>query len=99
MCRINPRVDFAFKKLFGSEENKDLLLSLVNAVIGEERPVIDLVLKNPYNLADYRAGKMSILDIKAYEEGDRWFNVEIQISEDLNFDKRAIYYWSKLVTE
>ena len=49
MCRINPRVDFAFKKLFGSEENKDLLLSLVNAVIGEERPVADLTLRNPYN--------------------------------------------------
>lgn len=30
MCRINPRVDFAFKKLFGSEENKDLLADLVD---------------------------------------------------------------------
>ena len=30
MCKVNPRVDFAFKKLFGSEENKDLLISLIN---------------------------------------------------------------------
>lgn len=30
MCKINPRVDFAFKKLFGSEENKDLLISLMD---------------------------------------------------------------------
>ncbi len=39
MCRINPRVDFAFKKLFGSEENKDLLISLLNAILSEEPPI------------------------------------------------------------
>jgi len=39
MCRINPRVDFAFKKLFGSEENKDLLISLINAIVSEQEQV------------------------------------------------------------
>ncbi|MDO9105403.1 MAG: Rpn family recombination-promoting nuclease/putative transposase, partial [Methylovulum sp.] len=99
MCKINPRVDFAFKKLFGSEENKDLLISLINAVVSEDQQVVEVELKNPYNLAAYQAGKMSILDIKAKSEQGRWFNVEMQISEDYNFDKRAIYYWAKLVTE
>ncbi|MDP2903113.1 MAG: Rpn family recombination-promoting nuclease/putative transposase [Methylovulum sp.] len=99
MCKINPRVDFAFKKLFGSEENKDLLISLINSIVSDEEQVVEVTLKNPYNLADYRAGKMSILDIKARSENNRWFNVEMQISEDYNFDKRAIYYWAKLVTE
>ena len=99
MCKINPRVDFAFKKLFGSEENKDLLISLINAIVYERDQVVDVSLKNPYNLADYRAGKMSILDIKALGSNGRWFNIEMQISEDYNFDKRAIYYWAKLVTE
>jgi predicted transposase/invertase (TIGR01784 family) len=99
MCKINPRVDFAFKKLFGSEENKDLLISLINAIVSREEQVVEVELKNPYNLADYRAGKISILDIKAKAENGRWFNIEMQISEDYNFDKRAIYYWAKLVTE
>jgi len=99
MCKINPRVDFALKKLFGSEENKDLLMSLINAIVSEHEQVVEVELKNPYNLADYRAGKMSILDIKAKAENGRWLNVEMQISEDYNFDKRAIYYWAKLVTE
>lgn len=100
MCKITPRVDFAFKKLFGSEENKDLLISLINSIVSEQEQVIEVTLKNPYNLADYRAGKMSILDIKAKNEiTGRWFNIEMQISEDYNFDKRAIYYWEKLVTE
>lgn len=99
MCRINPRVDFAFKKLFGSEENKDLLISLINSIVSEKDQVADVLLKNPYNLADYQAGKMSVLDIKAVDRSGRWYNIEMQISEDLNFDKRAIYYWAKLVTE
>ncbi|MFI3135144.1 MAG: Rpn family recombination-promoting nuclease/putative transposase, partial [Methylococcaceae bacterium] len=82
-----------------SEENKDLLMSLINAIVSEQEQVVEVELKNPYNLADYQAGKMSILDIKARSENGRWFNVEMQISEDYNFDKRAIYYWAKLVTE
>ena len=99
MCRINPRVDFAFKKLFGSAENKDLLISLINAIISEQEQIVDVELMNPFNLADYQAGKMSILDIKAKSEKGVWINVEMQISEDIYFDKRAIYYWAKLVTE
>jgi predicted transposase/invertase (TIGR01784 family) len=99
MCQVNPRVDFAFKKLFGSEENKDLLLSLINAVVSEEDQAEDIELRNPYNLADYQAGKMSVLDVKAVDRKGRWYNVEMQISQDLHFEKRAIYYWAKLVTE
>lgn len=99
MCRINPKVDFAFKKLFGSESNKDLLLALITAVLDEKPHIAEIELKNPYNLADYRAGKLAILDIKVRDGNGRWLNIEMQISEDLNFDKRAIYYWAKLVTE
>ena len=81
MCRINPRVDFAFKKLFGSEENKDLLISLINAIVTEEDTVEDVELKNPYNLADYQAGKMSILDIKAKnKQTGKWYNIEMQVA-------------------
>ena len=49
MCRINPRVDLAFKKLFGSEENKDLLISLINAIVSEEGRLAEFELKNPYS--------------------------------------------------
>jgi hypothetical protein len=44
MGYVNPRVDIAFKKIFGVEENKDLLMSLINAVVGPEDQVADLVL-------------------------------------------------------
>ncbi len=99
MCKINPRIDFAFKKLFGSEGNKDLLISLINSIISKDEQITSVHLKNPYNLADYRIGKMSILDIKAEDENGKLYNIEMQIGQDLNFDKRSIYYWSKMVSE
>jgi predicted transposase/invertase (TIGR01784 family) len=49
MTYINPRVDIAFKKIFGVEENKDLLISLINSIVSEQDQVTDLTLLNPYN--------------------------------------------------
>jgi predicted transposase/invertase (TIGR01784 family) len=99
MEKIDPRVDLAFKKIFGVEENKDLLISLVNAVVGKENQVKDVTLLNPYNPKNFRQDKLSILDIKAEGEGGKRYNIEIQISDEADYDKRALYYWAKLYTE
>ncbi|URZ15128.1 Rpn family recombination-promoting nuclease/putative transposase [Clostridium felsineum] len=96
MCRLNPKVDFAFKKLFGSEENKDILIAFINSIIDENEQIKDIILKNPYNIADYRNGKMTILDIKAVDDKEVWYDIEMQISQQDFFDKRALYYWSKV---
>lgn len=80
MCRINPKVDLAFKKLFGSEENKDLLISFINSILTEEEQVKDITIKNPYNISSYLNGKMSILDIKAVDEKGKWYDIEIQVA-------------------
>jgi predicted transposase/invertase (TIGR01784 family) len=98
MCKINPRNNFAFVKLFGSEENKDLLIHLINSIVDQNDQVEELTLNNPYNLADYKGGKMSILDIKATGFNKKIYNIEMQVAEDMFFDRRAIYYWSKLVS-
>lgn len=50
---LNPKVDLVFKKLFGSEENKDILMSLINAILPPHQQVVDITLKNPYKFADY----------------------------------------------
>ena len=99
MSDINPRVDLAFKKIFGVEENKDLLMSLINSVVSEEDKVSSVTLLNPYNPQNFRNDKLSILDIKAEGETGKRFNIEIQISDEANYDKRALYYWAKLYTE
>ncbi|MCK8825407.1 Rpn family recombination-promoting nuclease/putative transposase [Fuchsiella alkaliacetigena] len=64
MCRLNPRVDFAFKKLFGSEENKDILISFINSVLDEEEQIEDVILKNPSQLAEIKSIEKAIKVLK-----------------------------------
>ena len=97
--RISPRVDIAFKKIFGVEENKDLLISLINSIVGTCDQVSEVTLLNPYNPKSFKKDKLSILDIKAKGVDGKRFNIEIQISDEADYDKRALYYWAKLYTE
>jgi len=99
MCRLNPKVDFAFKKLFASPENKDLLISFINSMLSEEEQIYNIELKNPYNIANYRKGKMTILDIKAVDEKGVWYDIEMQLAEQSFYDKRAFYYWAKVYSD
>lgn len=99
MCRLNPKVDFAFKKLFGSEENKDILISFINSMLSENQQIKDVYLKNPYNIANYRKDKMSILDIKAVDDKGIWYDIEMQLSEQIFYEKRAFYYWAKVYSD
>jgi len=90
--------DFIFRYVFGREENKPLLLDLVNAVLADAggRPVISLELQNPVNLRDAAWGKETVLDIKALGEDRCQFDIEIQVSGNPNFINRSLYYWSQL---
>ncbi|WP_342278752.1 Rpn family recombination-promoting nuclease/putative transposase [Candidatus Tisiphia endosymbiont of Myopa tessellatipennis] len=99
MDKITPRVDLAFKKIFGVEENKDLLISLINSIVSKEDQVAEVTLLNPYNPKSFKNDKLSILDVKAKSVDGKRFNIEIQISDEADYDKRALYYWAKLYTE
>ena len=99
MVGITPKVDLAFKKIFAVEENKDLLISLINSIVGPQDQVSDVTLLNPYNPQDFKGEKSSIVDIKATNQDGKRFNIEIQISNDASYDKRALFYWAKLYTE
>jgi predicted transposase/invertase (TIGR01784 family) len=96
---VTPKVDIVFKKLFGVEENKDLLISLINSIVSKEDQVEDIILLNPYNAQNFRFDKLSILDIKAKGIDGKMFNIELQITDAADYDKRALYYWAKLYTE
>lgn len=99
MSNISPRIDIAFKKIFGVEENKDLLISFINSAMSLEDQVSSVTLLNPYNPKNFKQDKLSILDIKAQGKDGKRFNIEIQISDEADYDKRALYYWAKLYTE
>ena len=94
---VDPLIDCAFKKLFGSEQNKNLLLEMVNAVLekGCEPKIVELDILNPYNPQNFMHDKMSIVDIKARSETGEWFIVEVQVQMSAYFPKRLLYYWAR----
>ena len=96
MCRINPRIDLVFKKMFSAPENKDMLIDFINAIVSEKDQVADLEIKNPYSVQNFINDKLSIMDIKAVSQSGKHYNIEMQITDQEYYDKRALYYWSKL---
>ncbi|KJV90526.1 Rpn family recombination-promoting nuclease/putative transposase [Rickettsia bellii] len=99
MYKVNPRVDLAFKKIFGVEENKDLLISLINSIVSSEDQIKEVILLNPYNPKNFLNDKLSVLDIKAKGETGKMFNIEIQVTDEADYDKRPLYYWAKMYTQ
>jgi predicted transposase/invertase (TIGR01784 family) len=96
MIFINPKTDFAFKKIFGSTESKDILISFLNALLYQEQPVIiDLEILNPYLAPKIRGVKDTYLDIKAKITGDRIVIIEMQVLNVEGFEKRILYNAAK----
>jgi predicted transposase/invertase (TIGR01784 family) len=94
---IKPTSDIVIHYLLGSEHNKDLLLSFINAVLEDaDMPLIDKVeIKNPFNIKHHTYDKMSILDLKAEDESGKTYNIEVQLLGNEFFANRSLYYWAK----
>ena len=96
MESVTPCVDIAFKKIFGVEENKDLLISLINSIVSKEDQVVDITLLNPYNPQNFKNDRLSIIDVQAVGAEKKIFNIELQINNESDSDKRDLYCWAKL---
>lgn len=96
--QIDPKVDYAFKHVFGREQSKPALMSLLDAVLQPAAggKIASLELLNPFNEKENLDDKLSVLDIKARDESGRQFNVEMQIVGYGAFRQRLLYYWSRL---
>ena len=95
---IDPKVDYAFKYLLGRDSTRAILIDVLNKVLdappGHE--IQDVELLNPFNLQEALDDKLSILDIKARDQTGRLFNIEMQMLAYPDYEKRVLYYWSKL---
>ena len=90
----DPKNDIVFKKLFGEEKNKDLLIDFINKLLPHKK-VKDLEYI-PNNIEpDLRAKKQSILDVLCYDENGSKYIIEMQNAKEKGFEKRAIYYAAK----
>jgi predicted transposase/invertase (TIGR01784 family) len=93
---INPKTDFAFKKIFGSKQSKDILIGFLNAILYQEKPVIlDLEIINPYQAPRIKGIKDSYLDVKATITGNKTVIIEMQVLNVLGFEKRVLYNAAK----
>lgn len=93
---IDPRTDFAFKKIFGSQEHTDVLRSLLNGLLYEGRPEIrQLRLLDPYNAPRLQGVKDSYLDVKLQRADGTWILVEMQVLKLPGFDKRVLFNAAK----
>ena len=97
---INPKVDYAFKKIFGSQQSQDILISFLNAIIYGGKTVIQsLTILNPYNPGQLIGrGEWPFaptLDIKAVLVDGSIVVIEMQVARMSGFNKRVAYNLAK----
>jgi predicted transposase/invertase (TIGR01784 family) len=97
MDLLDPRVDFVFKRIFGDEANKDVLLAFLNRIFAEagEPELTEILLLNPYTDKDAPDDKLSIFDIYARSQDGRLIDIEMQLFNRYDIEKRTLFYWSK----
>jgi len=93
---INPKTDYAFKKIFGSTESKDILISFLNALIYEGNSTIeDLEIINPNLPPKIQGLKDTYLDVKATLNDGTLVIIEMQVLNVQSFGKRVLFNAAK----
>ncbi|MEG4014449.1 MULTISPECIES: Rpn family recombination-promoting nuclease/putative transposase [unclassified Microcoleus] len=93
---INPKIDFAFKKIFGSSQSTEILISFLNAILYEEESIIkSLEILDPYLGPQVAGAKNSYLDVKALLNDGTFVIIEMQVLKVQAFGKRVLYNAAK----
>lgn len=96
---INPFTDYGFKKIFGQEISKDLLIDFLNDFLKGERVITDLTFLNNEQLPKYDEGRGLIYDIYCCTDTGEKIIVEMQNKSQLHFKERALYYLSNAIVQ
>ncbi len=97
MLFVDVKNDIAFRKIFGDEKKKVILLSFLNAILqreGNER-IQDISINDPYQppiLPDFKA---TIVDVRARDFAGNSYLIEMQVADKGDMDKRVLFYTSK----
>ena len=94
---LDPKNDFAFKKIFGSEQNKDILITFLNDVLNHDHvgQIVEVTFLPTVKNPEIAAQKESLFDVLCRDQNGVQYIVEVQIARTDNFLKRAEYYASK----
>ena len=89
---VNPFTDFGFKKIFGEEASKPLLIDFLNALLPQFDKIVDLTFKNNEQVGQTDLDRKAIYDIYCENEKGEKFIVELQKAKQNYFKERTIYY-------
>lgn len=95
---VNPFSDFGFKKIFGSEVSKDLIISFLNGVLNDEK-IVDITFHNVEMLGMKQEQRRAVFDIFCENEKGEYFIVEMQKSRQKYFSDRVLYYASFVIQQ
>ncbi len=94
---LDVRTDFAFKKVFGSIESKEILISFLDAIIvfPDDQKIKDITIVDPYSIPMIKGMKDTFVDVKAVLENGKTVIVEMQVLNHDGFEKRILYNAAK----
>ena len=100
LFKITLRNDYAFKRVFGTEENKDVLQDLLECILDiPPESIVGLELLDKEFQKELLSEKLGILDIKLRLKDGTFVDIEIQNRWYFDFPERTLYYWSKMYNE
>ena len=89
---INPYTDFGFKRLFGQEGTKDLLIDFLNQLLPAHHQIAELKFRNPENIPDLQYERKAFFDISCIAKTGEEFIVEMQKAKVKYFKDRSVFY-------
>ena len=96
---VKLKLDIIFKRIFGDENNKDIIISFVSSLLEIPQSSIQSVTINNVELApEYLDQKFSRLDLKMVID-NRIVNIEMQVNSEPDFKDRTLYYWSRIYSD
>ena len=102
MRKVKPLNDFIFKKLFGEKGNEDILISFINAVLKrtKKEPIVEIeIIDNKQLTKELILDKTGIIDVRAKTSKGENIDIEVQLTDQGNMDKRTLFYWGKMYLE
>ena len=102
MQRLKPLNDFIFKKLFGEKDDEIILLSFLNAILSKTytEPLTEIIIiENKELTKEMIEDKTGRIDVRAKTQNGEQINIEVQLTDQNNMDKRTLFYWGKLFLE
>ena len=95
---LNPKIDYVFKRIFGYTGNEEITKAFISSIISKNIEEIKLDC-NPITEKDLLDDKIGILDIKAKLNNNVNCNIELQVVDNKNIEKRILFYWSKMYSQ